>query len=399
MSQNKINPLFFHHSKVPNFAENINRAMYFYPDQPIAWEGELFAPANPRITKNIMPNRYLVSNYGRVWDTYMNQFTPATVDELGYTRVTVTCYTNDDKLIWTKASVHRMVMGAFCYFPGCEELEVNHLDTNKYNGALCNYLDKLEWCTRKENMQYAASLGHMSHPGEDAPSAKFTNDQVREMCRMFENGSRTVEVAEKFNAKYGTVQSIKSGQNFSIVSKDYNMPETRKNISRDMIIKICDEINNGKTNVQIAAELGVTTDIVSNIRCGNTWTDITEDRIEYSQYYKTNSEIHRICKMLEDGYSLTQIMKATGAAKGTIIGIKKGRIHTDISREYDIPVYTQVNTSEEVVREICERLQMGETQASIGKDLVARGLITNKNVVNDISRRKKFKSISKDYKF
>ena len=395
MQNIKKNAIFFYSDKVPNYMDNITRAVYFHP--PLEYQDEVYVQANPYIPMNIMPGRYLVSNYGKVWDTYMNQFAPVQIVR-GYTMVSVTCYKNDNTIYYAKMGMHRMVMAAFKYFPGCENMEVNHLDTTLYNGALCNWLCKLEWCTRKENMEYASSLGHMTHLAEEAPNSKFTNDQVREMCEMFEQGKGVTEVAKKFNANTGTVQSIKNGKNYSSISKDYNLPEKRRLINQDTVIAICNEINNGKTNVAIAAEFGVSADIVSDIRCGNTWTDITAGRIEYSKFYKTNSEIHEVCRLLEEGKSLTQIMKISGMSKNTIIGIKKGRIHKEISSQYDIPVYTQVNTPEEVVHEICKRLEQKEAQCDIAKDLIKRGKITNKNIVNDISRGHKFKNISCQYK-
>ena len=456
MQNNKKNAIFFYSEKQPNFTGTVINGIFNNP--PIFYQDEVYVPACSMIPKNVMPNRYIVSNYGKVWDMFENQFVKEFYDR-GYTRINLQCYDELTGRYTSKiTNMHRVVLAAFNYFPGCEKLEVNHKDTTLYNGLLCNWLCKLEWCTRKENMKYAVSLGHMVQPkGGDSPNASITNRQASNVCKLFEQGKSTQEVKEITGINSSVLNQIKAGNTYTNVSKKYTLPKLRQTIDestvieicneinrgksnreissklqvtedivsnircgktwtditkgrikysetgrsiidRNTVIAICNEINNGKTNVAIAAEFGVSTDIVSDIRCGNTWTDITAGRIEYSKFYKTNSEIHEVCRLLEEGKSLTQIMKISGMSKGTIIGIKKGRIHKEISSQYDIPVYTQVNTPEEVVHEICKRLEQKEAQCDIAKDLIKRGKITNKNIVNDISRGHKFKNISCQYK-
>lgn len=53
--------------------------------------------------------------------------------------------------------LHRLVMKSFNWVENCEELEVNHKDGNKKN----NFLDNLEWSTRKDNVTHAFETGLM----------------------------------------------------------------------------------------------------------------------------------------------------------------------------------------------------------------------------------------------
>lgn len=48
-------------------------------------------------------------------------------------------------------SVHRLVALAYLYFPGCEQLTVNHKDEIPFN----NHKDNLEWLSMADNVRYS----------------------------------------------------------------------------------------------------------------------------------------------------------------------------------------------------------------------------------------------------
>lgn len=54
-------------------------------------------------------------------------------------------------------AVHRLVAQAYVSNPN-DHTEVNHIDGNKQNNIYTN----LEWCSREDNMQHAATLGLLS---------------------------------------------------------------------------------------------------------------------------------------------------------------------------------------------------------------------------------------------
>lgn len=56
--------------------------------------------------------------------------------------------------------IHRLIMEAFSWKDGCEELQVNHKDGNKLN----NDINNLEWCTASQNVKHAFDTGLKTMP-------------------------------------------------------------------------------------------------------------------------------------------------------------------------------------------------------------------------------------------
>lgn len=123
-------------------------------------------------------------------------------------------------------SVHRMVAQAFIPNPE-NKPEVNHISGKSNN------VENLEWNTRKENMNHAWSTGlmennrraerrnreyteeqkefyrsNMSKVSKEH-RRKFTDDQVREMRKLYETGeANQPELAKKFNISKASISLI-----------------------------------------------------------------------------------------------------------------------------------------------------------------------------------------------
>ena len=102
---------------------------------------------NDEIWKDIsyFPNKYSISNKGRVKNKITNHIYKNTNKKGDYLRVVL----YDDSKTKTFL-LHRLVAEAF--IPNPYNLpEVNHIDANKQN----NCVDNLEWCTRSYNILHA----------------------------------------------------------------------------------------------------------------------------------------------------------------------------------------------------------------------------------------------------
>ncbi len=98
------------------------------------------------------PN-YLISNYGRVFNSQRNRIVRGSLDRQGYIRVTLI-----QKNEYVSQAVHRIVAFAFVegYFEGAV---VRHKDGDESNNAAWN----LEWVSNKDKTQRSIKMGLHPH--------------------------------------------------------------------------------------------------------------------------------------------------------------------------------------------------------------------------------------------
>lgn len=106
--------------------------------------------------------------------------------------------------IGTKFTVHRLVAEHF--LPDWNpELEINHIDGNRYNNAA----DNLEMCTHQRNMEHAIAGELKNDYGEKSCNAKLTNAQAEEIRVKYHAGGITQEtLARKYSVCRQTVSAI-----------------------------------------------------------------------------------------------------------------------------------------------------------------------------------------------
>ena len=100
-------------------------------------------------------------------------------------------------------NVARLVSEAFIG-PRPEGMEVNHKDDNKANNAEVN----LEYVTPAVNKQKGWETGAYWHHGQAHPRAKLTDDQVRLIWSIRNDGYAEKDVADYFGVAFNVVGNI-----------------------------------------------------------------------------------------------------------------------------------------------------------------------------------------------
>ena len=167
--------------------------------------------------KDIMKNRYSITDDGVVTNLKSGKIVRYNnpKNNNGYYRITLRTANKKSK----KYAVHRLVMATFVHD---SDLEVNHKDGNKINNKLSN----LEYVTGDENKHHAKMMGFYQ-ACEDRYNAVFTNDTVKEMCKLFEKGKTPMKVIRKLGieptpANITAVVRIFHKHTWCRISKNYN---------------------------------------------------------------------------------------------------------------------------------------------------------------------------------
>jgi hypothetical protein len=171
----------------------------------------------PRFSLRYIPGYeglYAVTKSGRVWSYpkqrngqghYGKWLKPAIISK-DYYEVSLTKKI-DDKATQRTFGVHRLV--AITYIPNpYNKPQVNHIDLNPRN----NHVSNLEWVTRSENMLHAASFGCMSRMGSMNGRYKYSDEQVKEVIKLYKNGNTITFISEKMFMPQSTVRAFCKGE-------------------------------------------------------------------------------------------------------------------------------------------------------------------------------------------
>lgn len=111
----------------------------------------------PCYVPGVIPNMYKVSTHGRVYSNMKSPLHPNggiirdSLNQRGYHQINLRSV--DKKKICVK--IARLVMLHFRFTPGCQRLEVDHIDGNKDNNCIWN----LDWVYPEENTRRAVVNG------------------------------------------------------------------------------------------------------------------------------------------------------------------------------------------------------------------------------------------------
>jgi hypothetical protein len=284
--------------------------------------------------------------------------------------------------------VHRLVMMTFEYFYGCELFEAKHINSDKTDNR---YPYNLEWVTRDQNVTHV-----YYNKKRPTGSSLFTILEVNQICTMLQNNIPVGTIAEKFKCKKSTIEDIKYGKTYGNISKDFNIVSKKKpKATNDNIVhEICRRLENGDRIIDICNELNVKRHVVNDIKAGRNHADISSQyNIPDTRGYLPESEVRKICELLQQGYSASKISNMLNISEGTIAFIRARKTFVDISKDYKWDNQTQNSpTSKDVVRMICNMLQNGMSCKQIS-DITG----TEYHVIENIHCRKYYTDISKDY--
>lgn len=129
-------------------------------------------------------------------------------------------------------AVHRLVAETFIPNADAYKLQVNHKDGDRLNNDVSN----LEWCSREENINRMIDIGIIdTHKGIYNPSAKLTEEQVHEACRLIcENNRMTLrEIAFVTGISHETIRSIRSGHSWHYIANQYGIASKKRHRKSD----------------------------------------------------------------------------------------------------------------------------------------------------------------------
>jgi len=206
------------------------------------------------MNKRVFPlnPKYQVSDCGRVFKG-SKELKQTKIPE-GYLSVTMLDASGYGK----KYRVHRLVAMCFIECDNPDRIEVNHIDYDRSN----NHVSNLEWVTRRENHDHSKHR-MWTYKGEESPSSKLTDKDVLDI---FNATDSYRSIAKKFGVSEGTVSGIKTGRNWShLTRKKYN--NLGKDWKRKIVIEDEKDLAYGKyTAKEFMSKFGVSNSTVCRIR-------------------------------------------------------------------------------------------------------------------------------------
>ena len=161
--------------------------------------------------------KYLVTKEGNVYNSETGRKMSCSDNGHGYKNLTL-C---DSKVGCkeTRKKLHRLVAEVFIPNPDPKNKKViNHKDNNPSN----NTADNLEWVTQSENLRYAAKQGRtFILKGEDSHLTKYSDDKIREVCELLQAGYRNKDVAKMTGVDKSYISSIRNREWRKDISKHY----------------------------------------------------------------------------------------------------------------------------------------------------------------------------------
>lgn len=175
----------------------------------------------------VLPGMYYISNMGRVYTKVSSPIYPNggimkhSINQKGYHQINLQSV--DKKKIGIK--ITKLVMLHFRFVPGCEYLEVDHLDGNKDNNCLWN----MEWVEPRVNTHRAIinnqrEANTMSYFDYSLSSLTFIEAEnlYVEAYNLLLDGKPLDNLAIKYNVSIQYIKGLINGSERPYIRKKYN---------------------------------------------------------------------------------------------------------------------------------------------------------------------------------
>ena len=386
---------------ISKFDQEVDSPIYFEPEK--LDENEVFHVVEDYVLPNVLANRYLVSNYGRVYDIRAGKFlnpvsnAPASSNKNPYYKVKLS-YVSDPKTLELKAKdmyIHRIVMKSFHPIPNPNEMEIDHADSDHLN----NRDDNLSWVSHKQNMKYASERDEILS-GEDHPNAKITNEEIHVICRMLQNGFTNEQIMKTVpKANTYLISSIKSKALYSRISDQYSIPTPKeiKKSNNELAEEVCKLLEKGERIVDICKELNVGRYFVNDIKSGRNYREISKNYNIPSTVNLSlpDATVHEICKRLVNGEDTVSISRDLKVPLDTVQRIRAQDGYKHISLQYNLPGKRSTYITDEQAHKVCKLLELGFTPYRIHQLHPE----ISESTCNGIKYKRSFTNISAHYKF
>lgn len=168
--------------------------------------------------------------------------------------------------------VHVLVAKNYCYNQN-NKPEVNHKDGNKSN----NHYSNLEWVTKKENAQHAIA-NNLNSPtyGTINGMCKLTEQQVLEI---FNSKLTGVLLSKMYGVCPGAISTIRSGRSWSFLTGKEHKSSF---LSEKEVLEI---YKSNLLNRELAVKYNVSMTTISGIKTGKNWSYLTKKKYVQEMFW------------------------------------------------------------------------------------------------------------------
>lgn len=293
---------------------------------PLCAPDEIFLPIS---IDNVVPNRYYISNYGRIFSLYNNEFMSPYITQDGYLRLSLSNINGGSKKMYF---VHRLVMMTFFPIDNPDQYQVNH----KNGCTWCNWLCNLEWTTPIENIH------HMYNElCPEINAITVTREKAEEVAKLIQDISLSLKtIAEMTGVSYANVRNIACGTCHTDVYYQYGLDKITRRLPEESLHDIFNLYSQGYQAYEIAKMLNIPKSTVTGIVYNDNKHVEIRSQYDLSNTYKptrfTEEDIRLILDLYSMGHPQMEIVRMLGLNRSTVQNIVSGVNYPEIYKEYDM---------------------------------------------------------------